>query len=67
MESDLQRSEGAFKKYEERFTEQDYYSDVGIVRASISIINEEYIKNRKIKPTKRNCDIYKEYKRKYIL
>lgn len=72
LELDLIRSEKAFRFYEKEYPATDQntrelkpYADMGVVRISLSIVNDRFIKHRKDKVDGGSIDRYKEF-RKYL-
>jgi len=66
VDSDLTKAAKAFKYYETHFppTEASRYTDVGLVRCSLSIVNDGYLAIRKVKPSASGLKEYREARKK---
>ena len=66
VDSDLAKAAKAFEYYEKYFLLWDAksYNDVGVVRSSLSLINDRYLVNRKIKPSDAMLKNYGEARKK---
>lgn len=64
LELDMKKSETAFEEYERKnpLPRSLHLSDVGVVRVSLSIANENYIKHRKSLPSKVHRERYKKFR-----
>ncbi len=63
LEFDLQKSKKAFREYEKEYPpDVGRYADVGVVRQSLSIANENYIDHRKLDIDEETHDEYRKFR-----
>ncbi len=67
VDHDIERSKAAFGHYERDYppVSGERYSDLGVVRISLSIANTRFLNKRKKKPSRAICRRYKAFK-KYL-
>jgi putative GTP pyrophosphokinase len=66
VDSDLAKAAKVFEYYENHFLPWSArsYSDAGVVRASLSLVNDRYLLNRNIKPSNAMLKNYEEARKK---